>query len=225
MAYNEPYKLYFKDKYDFVIAKRKRHSLIAEVEDPVATILLFPGALQSLTRFLKQVDARPWLAARVRLVALAALMPNYAWSAVITKNGLHDILAVEHLLNARQITGPLVFAGHTTGACFAHVAAFWFACKHQRKDVAVLSNSGYLWQWLKDSLRTKLLPKKYPVLFRSGQFDNRVSKKDWVHSAQYYENLGHPCYTHVVPGVASRWTTTADEKDCLWLLQQLEVAC
>lgn len=113
---------------------------------------------------------------------------------------------------------PLWLAGHSGGACFAHVAAWTLAIETTVEGVA--SNAGWLWPWLAERQRhgqISRLPRR--VAFRVGDKDrlfNASRRRTAFDGAEVYEQLGCEVARWTVPG-RHEWLAQHDDDLAAWM--------
>lgn len=203
---------------------------------PWATMMIFPGSGQSLRDFSAQFSAAAWAERGVHVIELA---PRYATGRTWrpgpkyprTKTALIDLVAVRHAWETivdpdRSLNRlPLWFAGHSGGACFAHVAAWALAI--ETRVEGVVSNAGWLWPWLAERHAAQVparvfaglgrTPKR--VAFRVGDKDrlfNASRRRTAFDGADVYEQLGCEVARWTVPG-RHEWLAQHDDDLAAWM--------
>lgn len=196
---------------------------------PWATMMIFPGSGQTLRRFAAQFSAESWADRGVHVIEFPARRSTvYTWRPgprfPRTKAAWTDLVAMRHVwsalidADATLKSLPLWLAGHSGGACFAHVAAWYLALDTPVEGV--LSNAGWLWPWLAERQRhgqISRLPRR--VAFRVGDKDrlfNASKRHSAFDGADVYEQLGCDVARWTVPG-RHEWLAQHDDDLAMWM--------
>lgn len=203
------------------LPNRRRAWVFEPTARMVGTVVMFHGSTQTLPRFRAQVPVETWAAAGFRVAMLGArLATGRMWLPVLAAQiDTADIDATQDLLARLGPSDlPLWLAGHSGGACFAHLAGIELG----HRVSGIVSNAGWVWDWARRYVGHH--PHAPRVCFRVGERDklfNCSPPGTAFGGADAYAARGCAVRPIVVPGGRHEWLSSDDPALIEWLLSAL----
>ena len=210
-------------RFDFGAAGHRRTALLfpASVE-PRASMIVFPGSTQTIAEFVRTFPCPAWQCRGVNVAILGSrASTGHTWLPVMEHSrdtsDLHAVIALCGESMRQWGSLPLWFAGHSGGACFAHVAAWALAIETTVEGV--VSNAGWAWPWCE-----KYIAQHSPtvrVCLRVGAHDrlfNRSKRRTAFDGAAAYEAAGCEVRRVTVPDGRHEWLAADDAALIDWML-------